>query len=140
MNRLLVCVAMTICMMSPQMARAQQIASNMAPPVFGTLDVAQVDPGVSPQTPEPAADKEVPPTPQHTGLAALVRTTAADFKAFPRRRSTWVILGIGAGAALLAHPVDPDVNAHLAGSRAVERLWAPGKFVGASATQIAMSV
>ena len=42
------------------------------------------------------------PAPQHTGFGAFVRTTASDFVAFPKRPSTWVILGIGAGSALLA--------------------------------------
>jgi hypothetical protein len=31
--------------------------------------------------------------------------TGGDFKAFARRRSTWVILGIGGAAAALAYPV-----------------------------------
>ena len=72
----------------------------------------------------------------HTGLAALVRTTAADFAAFPRRKSTWVILGIGAGAAATWHPFDDDANSHLVGSDALERFWAPGKWIGHMYTQV----
>ena len=44
-----------------------------------------------PQGPEPH------PTPEHTGFRALVSDTGRDFMAFPRRRSTWVILGVGDG-------------------------------------------
>ena len=46
-----------------------------------------------------------PPEPHHTGFKALVFETGGDFKAFPRRRSTWVILGIGGAAAAPAYPV-----------------------------------
>lgn len=76
---------------------------------------------------QPAAP---PPKPQHTGFKALVFETGADFKAFPRRRSTWVILGIGGAAAALALPVDDEVNAKLVGSDAVGRFFAPGKYIG----------
>lgn len=72
-----------------------------------------------------------PPQPRRTGLSTLVRTTGADFKAFPLRRSTWVILGIGAGAAALAHPADDSLNARMVGSPAVGRFFAPGKYIGA---------
>lgn len=76
------------------------------------------------------AAAQTPPEPAHTGFAALAFTTGADFKAFPLRRSTWVILGIGAGAAALAHPADDSVNAHLVGSPAIGRFFAPGKWIG----------
>jgi membrane-associated phospholipid phosphatase len=71
-----------------------------------------------------------PTQPAHTGLAALATETFADFKAFPRRRSTWVILGAGGAAALIAHPADTHVNAHLAGSAWADRFWKPGQYVG----------
>lgn len=83
---------------------------------------------------------EVHPTPAHTGLAALVFTTADDFKAFPRRRSTWVILGFGAGLAVLSHPADDEMNDRLVGSPAVGRFFTAGKFLGAAYTQAAVSV
>lgn len=75
------------------------------------------------------------PPPQHTGFKALVYETGSDFKWFPRRPSTWVILGIGAGAAALASPVEDDVNAHLGGSKSAGRFFAPGKYIGAFPTQ-----
>lgn len=95
-------------------------------------------------TPPPAGPSQTPgdvhATPTHTGFAALAHSTWDDFKAFPRRKSTWVILGVGAGMAALAHPADDNVNARLVGSKAVSRFWAPGKFVGAAYTQAAVSV
>ena len=80
-----------------------------------------------------------PPPPEHTGIAALVYTTWDDFKAFPRRRSTWVILGIGAGAAALAHPADDSLNARLAGSGAAGRFFAPGKYIGSFYAQVGLA-
>ena len=88
----------------------------------------------------PAPGDEVHPTPEHTGWATLGRDVWGDFKAFPRRRSTWVILGIGAGSALLAHPIDDDVNAHLVGRRSAKWFWAPGKYLGAAYTQAGVSI
>jgi membrane-associated phospholipid phosphatase len=82
---------------------------------------------------QPAAPP--PPKPAHTGLAALVYTTAADFNAFPRRKSTWVILGIGAGAAALAHPFDKDLSEHFADSESAG-VFAPGKYIGSFYVQL----
>lgn len=83
-----------------------------------------------------AGGTQTPPQPAHTGLAALAYTTWDDFKAFPRRRSTWVILGIGAGAAALGAPADHTLNARMVGSPAVGRFFAPGKYVGAFYVQV----
>ncbi len=80
-----------------------------------------------------------PAKPQHTGLKALLYETGSDFKAFPRRRSTWVILGIGLGAAALAHPADHSLNAHIAGSRSVGRFFAPGKYLGSAPVQVSLA-
>ena len=88
----------------------------------------------------PAQNEEVHPTPAHTGWAALGHDLWSDFKAFPRRPSTWVILGIGAGGALLAHPADDNVNARLVGSKTAERLWVPGHILGAAYTQAGVSI
>ena len=81
-----------------------------------------------------------PPEPRHTGFKALVFETGGDFKAFPRRRSTWVILGIGGAAAALASPVDDDVNNRLAGSDAADRFFAPGKYIGSFYVQAGTAV
>jgi hypothetical protein len=77
-----------------------------------------------------ADQNTAPPRPQHTGLATLARDTVNDFKAFPRRESTWVILGVGGGLAALAHPVDDDVNAHLVSSGSADKIWKAGHIIG----------
>lgn len=88
----------------------------------------------------PVIQQEVHPEPEHTGFAAFVRTLGADFASFPKRPSTWVILGAGAGAALAAHPFDDTFNGRLAGSKAVGRFFAPGKIIGSAGTQAGVSV
>jgi membrane-associated phospholipid phosphatase len=79
---------------------------------------------------------EPPPQPAHTGFKALVFETGSDFKAFPRRRSTWVILAIGGASAAIAYPADDRLNARIVGSDAVARFFAPGKYIGAAYVQV----
>jgi len=67
---------------------------------------------------------------EHTGLETLVKDIVADFKAFPRRESTWVILGIGGAAAVAVHPADSSVNSHLVSSGWANNLWKPGHIIG----------
>jgi len=98
-----------------------------------TATVAEADP-------PPQSGATPPAEPQHTGFQALVRTIGSDFVAFPKRRSTWVILGIGAGGALLAHPIDDTLNARMVGSEAVGRFFAPGKVIGSAWVQTGVSV
>ena len=101
--------------------------------VASTL-AAESTPAYSPQPDlTPAPTEEAHPAPEHTGWATLGKDLWNDFKAFPQRPSTWVILGIGAASAALVHPIDDDVNAHLVGKRGLARMWAPGKYVGTSA-------
>jgi membrane-associated phospholipid phosphatase len=82
-----------------------------------------------------SAQAQKPAEPMHTGFKALVFETASDFKSFPQRKSTWVILGIGGAAAALAHPFDDDVNDKLAGSERAADFFALGKYMGAVYTQ-----
>jgi len=93
--------------------------------VFGLIFVVGI-PTVRAQ--EQSATPPAPPA--HTGFAALAHETWNDFKAFPRRESTWVILGAGGAAALAVHPVDQDLTANLSGSSSANRFWAPGKYIG----------
>jgi membrane-associated phospholipid phosphatase len=88
----------------------------------------------------PSASLQKTQEPRHTGLKALFLETGNDFKAFPRRRSTWVILGIGGAAAALAHPFDDEVNAHFMGSSAADRFFAPGKWIGSIYVQAGSAV
>jgi len=51
-----------------------------------------------------------------------------------------VILGIGLGAAGLAHPSDASLNARLVGSKSAERFWVPGHIVGSDYVQFGAAV
>jgi membrane-associated phospholipid phosphatase len=82
------------------------------------------------QEQDPAVSNAQPPPVEHTGLATLVKDILADFKAFPKRESTWVILGVGGAAALAVHPADQSVNSHLVSSGWADNVWKPGHIIG----------
>lgn len=86
------------------------------------------------------AQDQTPAPPAHTGIAALAIDTLDDYKAFPQRKSTWVILGIGAAAAAAVHPIDDNVNSHIQGSDAVGKFFAPGKYIGSVYVQAGSAV
>ncbi len=79
---------------------------------------------------------EPPPKPRRTGMRAFVGAIASDVVALPRRKSTWVILAVGAAGAALAHAADDSVNGRLRGSRGTERFFATGQWAGASSVQM----
>jgi len=80
--------------------------------------------------PEIAPQKDAVPPVEHTGLETLAKDIVKDFKAFPQRESTWIILGVGGAAALAVHPADSSVNGHLAGSGWANNVWKPGHIIG----------
>ncbi len=89
------------------------------------------------RTPPP---QSAPPTPAHTGWETLVKDTAHDFVAFPKRKSTWAILSIGAAAALAVHPADDYVEEHIVGNSGAEDFFALGKWIGSSQVQVGSAV
>jgi hypothetical protein len=146
-------IVLSIVIAGPSFARAQDEANSI-------LDAAKLLPldtegSTVPSSTEPAeptgtsgtaspsqtATSPVPsttfPLPQHTGLATLFRDTIRDYAAFPRRESTWVILGIGGALAASVHPVDDEVNAHLVSSGAADKIWKPGHIIGGPVMYIA---
>lgn len=115
--------------------------------LFRASVIAQEAPAnPAPSDPPPLSSLQVPPKPEEhpeppsTGFGAFGRTMGADFASFPKRPSTWVILGIGAGAAFLAHPKDDEINPRLVGSPAVGRFFAPGKWLGSAWVQAGTSI
>ena len=93
---------------------------------------------VSAQTAAPIIN--TPPPLEHTGWATLVKDTAHDFVAFPKRKSTWAILGIGAVAALAVHPADDYVAEHIVGNEAADDFFALGRWIGSSQVQVGSAV
>jgi membrane-associated phospholipid phosphatase len=92
--------------------------------------------------PEPPGDattlnsQEPNPLPEHTGFGTLAKDTVSDFVAFPKRKSTWVILASGAGAALLAHQADDYVAEHVVGNDSADKFFKVGKVVGSAGFQV----
>ena len=83
---------------------------------------------------------ELHPTPAHTGWSSLAKDTAQDFIAFPKRKSTWVLLGAGAAGALLAHQADDYVAEHIVGNSTADKFFAPGKVIGSAYVHVGASV
>jgi hypothetical protein len=86
---------------------------------------------------EPAAK---PPQPAHTGFSALFRAIGSDFKSFPLRKSTYVILAIGGAGAAAIHPADDEINEELQKSDTLKNVFKPGKYLGSTYVQVGVSV
>jgi membrane-associated phospholipid phosphatase len=91
---------------------------------------APVEPPVLPSLRDTAGQAQPHPQPEHTGFQALIRSTASDFKAFPMRKSTWVILGVGGAAAALVHPFDDEIADELPQHDNLKKAFKPGKYLG----------
>ena len=81
-----------------------------------------------------------PREPAHTGFKALIFETGSDFKAFPLRTSTWVILAIGGGAAAIAYPFDKEVTESFVNSDAAGNFFVAGKWIGSAYVQAGAAI
>jgi hypothetical protein len=91
---------------------------------------AQATQGDGTTPPQQLVKPETLLQPEHTGWGSLFHSTMSDFAAFPKRKSTWVILGIGAGAAAIAYPFDDEINESLQDADALDKFFTPGKWLG----------
>jgi len=105
--------------------------------VIGSNQSAQSS-GQSSATDEPK--KDAAPEHAHTGWATLLKDTGRDFLAFPKRKSTWTLLGIGAASALATHPADSYVQSHIVGNSTATRFFSVGKWAGSTYVQIGSGV
>ena len=101
-------------------------------------DADSLDQGSPAQPPE--KKKEAAPEHLSTGWSSLLKDSASDFVAFPKRRSTWTILGIGATAALAVHPADDYVESHIVGNEAANNFFSLGQWVGSAYVQFGSAV
>ena len=101
----------------------------------GSLSHDALGRGLAFQAPAPKPDQ-----PTHTGFSALVRAIGSDFKEFPQRKSTWVILAIGGAAAAAIHPADDNINEKLQESKGLKKAFKPGKYLGSTGVQVGASV
>ncbi|HEU4892017.1 MAG TPA: phosphatase PAP2 family protein, partial [Vicinamibacterales bacterium] len=125
--------AVEIAVPGTDVAEVGGLLASSSAPVLNPPELAYA-PGLDRQS------DQKPPERGHTGFKALAIETGIDFAAYPRRRSTWVILAIGGGAATLARPLDDDVNEKLAGSDTAGNFFAAGKYIGAVYTQAGVAV
>jgi hypothetical protein len=63
-----------------------------------------------------------------------------DFKHFPMRESTWVILGVGGATSYGSHFADDYVQEHIVGNKNADKFFSLGQWVGSSYTMVASSV
>ena len=115
-------------------AAAQEIGLSSAP--YARLFLNDPPAGSLAQ----AVGAQKSPQPEHTGLSALVHATGSDFVTFPKRKSTWVILGMGGAAALLVHPWDRELNNELQEADTLKTVLTPGKYLGYGWVQMGAAV
>jgi PAP2 superfamily len=78
-----------------------------------------------------------PPTPQHTGIMAMIKGLGHDVMNLPSRENLlWV--GIGTGVSLAVHPLDPHVNDDLSGP-VLHNVFEPGAILGQSYTLLGIA-
>jgi membrane-associated phospholipid phosphatase len=85
----------------------------------------------SPQATAPAAPAaQAPPKqePERGFVKTLFVNLGDDLKHIPRKNSLYWVAA-GTGLALAVHPIDDDLNAHLAGSFS-DKFFKPGKVIG----------
>jgi membrane-associated phospholipid phosphatase len=93
---------------------------------------ATATPKLAPVFEQVGQPQPAPPTPRHTGIKAMARALGRDIGNLPSRQNLfWV--GVGAGLAAAAHPLDTKTNANLAGP-AWNKIFAPGAVMGQSYT------
>jgi hypothetical protein len=82
------------------------------------------------------AEGKEPPTPEHTGIRALFGNLVDDVKHLPSKQNA-LLIGLGGGLALTAHPYDQTFNVRLRSHYgAVNTAFAPGKYLGDTPEQI----
>jgi hypothetical protein len=132
---------------------ASVAAAPLAIPAEGTF-AAQSTPAApaadaaADAEPQPAAealqkqdsDAKEPPTPVHTGIAALLYGLGQDVKHLPSRPNLY-IAAIGGAAALAVHPIDDNVNIALKSHfDLVNSIYKPAHIAGQTPVMVGLSL
>ena len=116
---------------------------------LGVVAAMSAAPAAQVTIPEPAppplqmrqiTGQDAPPVHVQTGWSTLLKDSAHDFLTFPKRKSTWTLLGIGAAAALASHPADDHVERHIVGNETADRVFSLGQWMGNTYVQIGSAV
>lgn len=136
--RRLSCAMLILCCAIPAAAQTSDIDTTTAGTVVAQSTEVGSDQAPREQQPEPQKNA----APQHvsTSWRSLLKDSASDFVAFPKRKSTWTILGMGAVAALAVHPADDYVESHIVGNEAVDNFFSVGHWVGSAYVQYGAAV
>jgi membrane-associated phospholipid phosphatase len=119
-------------------ALALLMSVTLATPLIAQDVASSNEPGQASPSDQPTRDAV--PEHAHTGWATLLKDTGRDFLAFPKRKSTWTLLGLGAAAALATHPGDSYVESHIVGNRTANRAFSVGQWAGSAYMQIGSGV
>ena len=113
-------------------------APDQAPPQT-QAQAAQPEAQQKADADQPAEAKE-PPTPPRTGIHALFGNFVEDVQHLPAMQNVY-LAAIAGGLAAAAHPADQTFNARLRSHYdAVNTAFAPGKYVGDTPEQVALSL
>jgi hypothetical protein len=89
---------------------------------------------------EQKAEAKEPPTPPHTGIRALFGNLGEDVKHLPSKQNA-LLLGLGGGLAVSAHPYDRTFNVRLRSHYdGVNAAFAAGKYLGNTPEQVGISL
>jgi hypothetical protein len=84
----------------------------------------------------PTVDRQVirqpagpPPTPEHTGIKAMLKDLVDDVKHLPSKENLFWS-GVGGGLALAVHPADESVNQAMVNSDFAKAFFKPGEVLG----------
>ena len=138
MKRLLSCATLILCSAIPVAAQTNEID----PPTIAitTQSADAISSAQAPAEQQPEPKREAAPEHSSTSWRSLFKDSASDFVAFPKRKSTWTILGIGAAAALAVHPADDYVESHIVGNEAANNFFSLGQWVGSAYVQFGSAV
>jgi hypothetical protein len=122
------------------MATAMAVLLAVNPTAAQTNDASQAPADAGAQR-DTTQGKEVHPLPASTGWKTLFKDTFSDFVAFPKRKSTWTLLGIGVGGAMIAHQAgDGYVERHIVGNPKANDFFKLGKIVGNTGFEVGAAV
>jgi len=114
-------------------------ASDLADLTQAPAQAQQSEPQQKPDQDQKAEAKE-PPTPPRTGIRALFGDLVEDVKHLPAMQNVY-LAAIAGGLAAGAHPADQTFNARLRSHYdAVNTAFAPGKYIGNTPEQVALSL
>ena len=131
---LLITTALAVALSAPVDADVLQDPSSATEQAQAQAPAPPADPKDQP------AEAKKPATPAHTGIRALLTGVVEDIKHVPTKQNLY-IAAIGGGLAAAAHPADQTFNVRLRSHYdAVNTAFAPGKYLGNTPEQVALSV